>query len=212
MSRDFYCKRCSLQFGKKYVFDLHLSLVHGEKIEVKSEPLIFEENLQGIQISEKEFSNQVKNEQPIYEENFEESEGRNEPICEENLQEFQKSEKESSNQVQNEQLINKENFEVKKEPICEENLVGIQIDEKELSIQVKKKQTIYRKTFEELEVKNEPLGLSNKTFQNHQMKKETLLRGHSTTTWTNFDPILTPSPPRVDKCGHSTYPPPCLRG
>ena len=30
----------------------------------------------------------------------------------------------------------------------------------------------------------------------------------STTTWTNFDTILTPSPPRVDKCGHSTYPPP----
>ena len=29
------------------------------------------------------------------------------------------------------------------------------------------------------------------------------VRGHSTTTWTNFDPILTPSPPRVDKCGHS---------
>ena len=25
------------------------------------------------------------------------------------------------------------------------------------------------------------------------------LRGHSTTTWTNFDPILTPSLPRVDK-------------
>ena len=39
------------------------------------------------------------------------------------------------------------------------------------------------------------------------------LRGHSTTTWTNFDPILTPSPPpRVDKCEHSTYPPPCPRG
>ena len=39
-----------------------------------------------------------------------------------------------------------------------------------------------------------------------------LVRGHSTTTWTNFDPILTPSPPRVDKRGHSTYPPPCPRG
>ena len=36
--------------------------------------------------------------------------------------------------------------------------------------------------------------------------------GHSTTTWTNFDPILTPSPPRVDNRGHSTYPPPCPRG
>ena len=177
MLRDFFCNKCSLQFDKKYVFDLHLSLVHGEKIEVKSEPLIVEENLNGFQISEKEFSNQVKNEQPIYEENFEELDVRNEPICEENLQKFQKSEKESSNQVENEQLINEENFErieVKKEPICEENLEGIQINEKELSNQVKKKQPIYKKNFEELEVKNEPLGLSNETFQNHQIKNENL--------------------------------------
>ena len=34
------------------------------------------------------------------------------------------------------------------------------------------------------------------------------IRGHSTTTWTDFDSILTPSPPRVDKRGYSTYPPP----
>ena len=150
MLRHLFCEKCSLQFGKKYVFDLHLSLVHGEKIEIKSEPLVFEENLQGIQISEKEFSNQVKNE-----ETFEELDVRNEPICEENLQKFQKSEKESSNQVQNEQLINKENFEeieVKKEPICE----GIQINEKELSKQVKTKQAIYKEHLEELEVKNNP--------------------------------------------------------
>ena len=26
-----FCNRCVLQFDKKYVFDLHLSLVHGEK-------------------------------------------------------------------------------------------------------------------------------------------------------------------------------------
>ena len=38
------------------------------------------------------------------------------------------------------------------------------------------------------------------------------IRWHKTTTWTNFDPILTPSLPRVDKRGHSTYPPPCPRG
>ena len=25
-----FCENCGLQFGKKYVFDLHLSLVHGE--------------------------------------------------------------------------------------------------------------------------------------------------------------------------------------
>ena len=57
MSRDFFCERCSLQFDKAYVFDLHLSLVHGEKkIEVKVESPISEENLQESQISETEFS------------------------------------------------------------------------------------------------------------------------------------------------------------
>ena len=34
---DFFCNKCSLQFDKKYVFDLLLFLVHGEKIEVKKE-------------------------------------------------------------------------------------------------------------------------------------------------------------------------------
>ena len=29
--QDFFCTQCSLQFGKKYVFDVHLSLVHGKK-------------------------------------------------------------------------------------------------------------------------------------------------------------------------------------
>ena len=43
MHRDFFCNKCSLQFGKKYVFDLHLSLVHGEEIKVKSEPQICED-------------------------------------------------------------------------------------------------------------------------------------------------------------------------
>ena len=33
------------------------------------------------------------------------------------------------------------------------------------------------------------------------------IRGHSTTTWTNSDSILTPSPPRVDKRGHFTNSP-----
>ena len=51
MSRDFFCERCSLQFGKKYVFDLHLSLVHGEKIEVKVESPLCEENLKDSQIN-----------------------------------------------------------------------------------------------------------------------------------------------------------------
>ena len=36
--RDLYCFECSLQFDKKYVFDVHLSLVHGEELEIKQEP------------------------------------------------------------------------------------------------------------------------------------------------------------------------------
>ena len=35
LSMDWFCEKCNLQFGKKYVFDLHLSLVHGQKIKVK---------------------------------------------------------------------------------------------------------------------------------------------------------------------------------
>ena len=31
------------------------------------------------------------------------------------------------------------------------------------------------------------------------------VRGHSTTTWTKFYPILTPSTPRVDNCGYFTW-------
>ena len=62
MQRDFFSNKCSLQFGKKYVFDLHLSLVHGEKIEVKEESPLCEENLQDFQISETKFSYQPVNE------------------------------------------------------------------------------------------------------------------------------------------------------
>ena len=32
-----YCKKCSLQFDKKIVYDIHLSFVHKMNIEVKSE-------------------------------------------------------------------------------------------------------------------------------------------------------------------------------
>ena len=53
---DFFCKKCTLQFGKKYVFDLHLSLVHGEEKEVKIEPKTFEENFQDPETSEQDFS------------------------------------------------------------------------------------------------------------------------------------------------------------
>ena len=34
---DLFCNQCLLQFGKKYVFDLHLSLVHGKKLVIKNE-------------------------------------------------------------------------------------------------------------------------------------------------------------------------------
>ena len=51
--RDLYCEKCTLQFDKKYVFDLHLDLVHGEEIKVKKEPLIKEEKFEELQRSEK---------------------------------------------------------------------------------------------------------------------------------------------------------------
>ena len=35
--RDLFCMQCLLQFDKKYVFDLHLSLVHDKKVEIKTE-------------------------------------------------------------------------------------------------------------------------------------------------------------------------------
>ena len=56
MIPDFFCNKCNLQFGKKYVFDLHLSLLHGEKIKVKSEPQIYDENSQMFQTPEKNCS------------------------------------------------------------------------------------------------------------------------------------------------------------
>ena len=39
--RDFYCSRCSLQFDKKSVFDMHLSIVHKERMEIKEDQRIF---------------------------------------------------------------------------------------------------------------------------------------------------------------------------
>ena len=55
INKDFFCENCKLQFGKKYVFDLHLSLVHGKQmIEVKLEPIDCEENVQEPEIFEKD--------------------------------------------------------------------------------------------------------------------------------------------------------------
>ena len=36
--RNMFCTECSLQFNKKIVYDLHLSLVHGKKTSIKQEP------------------------------------------------------------------------------------------------------------------------------------------------------------------------------
>ena len=35
---DLYCKKCSLQFDKKVIFNVHLSIVHKEQIDIKEEP------------------------------------------------------------------------------------------------------------------------------------------------------------------------------
>ena len=42
--KDLFCTLCSLQFDKKYVFDVHLSIVHGQNIGVKTESEVCEEN------------------------------------------------------------------------------------------------------------------------------------------------------------------------
>ena len=36
--RNMFCKECSLQFNKKVVYDLHLTLVHGKMTYIKQEP------------------------------------------------------------------------------------------------------------------------------------------------------------------------------
>ena len=60
--RDFYCEKCSLQFGKKYVYDLHLSLVHGQEIKVKKEPATCQEIFEDLEQSEKQSSEHITHE------------------------------------------------------------------------------------------------------------------------------------------------------
>ena len=64
---NFFCEKCTLQFDKKYVFDLHLSSVHREIIAVKSEPQICEETFEGNQKYQEEFSDHVMDNQPKFE-------------------------------------------------------------------------------------------------------------------------------------------------
>ena len=37
-SMEWYCTKCSLQFDKKIIFDMHLSIVHKETMDIKKEP------------------------------------------------------------------------------------------------------------------------------------------------------------------------------
>ena len=69
-----FCNKCTLQFDKKYVFDLHLKLVHGEKIETKSEPFKEPENLDHLLNKSELIKSEVKTE--VKEEPFENFEAR----------------------------------------------------------------------------------------------------------------------------------------
>ena len=60
--KNLYCNKCSLKFNEKYAFELHLSLKHGQKIQVKTEPEIYTEKSHEPQISEKSFSDHVESE------------------------------------------------------------------------------------------------------------------------------------------------------
>ena len=65
LMRDLYCYECSLQFDKRYVFDVHLSVVHGEKLEIKQEsdpqPSVIHEAKE-LEIKHLEEENTQKNE------------------------------------------------------------------------------------------------------------------------------------------------------
>ena len=36
---DSYCVKCSLQFDKKIIFNMHMSIVHKEMVEIKEDPI-----------------------------------------------------------------------------------------------------------------------------------------------------------------------------
>ena len=46
--RDWYCEKCSLQFDKKYVYDLHLKLVHGQEIKLKQSQQLVKKSLKSF--------------------------------------------------------------------------------------------------------------------------------------------------------------------
>ena len=49
-----FCKQCSLQFGNKVVFSMHLQLVHGENVEIKDKEkglkIVFRESQKNVEI------------------------------------------------------------------------------------------------------------------------------------------------------------------
>ena len=49
--KDWYCSRCSLQFDKKIIFDMHLSIVHKEITKIKEEPLTCENETMKMHVS-----------------------------------------------------------------------------------------------------------------------------------------------------------------
>ena len=58
--KDWYCSRCSLQFDKKVIFDMHLSIVHKEIVEIKDKPnLDTEKVLLMCDICDSKFETQI---------------------------------------------------------------------------------------------------------------------------------------------------------
>ena len=49
---DSYCVKCSLQFDKRIIFDMHMSIVHKEMIEIKEEPIKIEKESEETTIAQ----------------------------------------------------------------------------------------------------------------------------------------------------------------
>ena len=58
--KDLFCELCALQFNKKAVYDMHLSLVHKKAQDIKKEHLYSDENL-SFQEQEEETCKAQKN-------------------------------------------------------------------------------------------------------------------------------------------------------
>ena len=52
--KDLYCELCSLQFNKKNIFDLHMSMLHGKEIQIKKKPVTLENEMDLEKITEKQ--------------------------------------------------------------------------------------------------------------------------------------------------------------